>query len=103
MRPPQTSPRDPRTAPAAEPAAIRAGPGGVGAPGGRPGRRAAPAGGAKRGPLAPVTGPAQQIERSPTPSRYSTRRRWSANPHHDGVLALIERDLTAKLTAKHSH
>jgi hypothetical protein len=37
-------------------------------------RRAAPAGGAKRGPLAPVTGPVQQIERSPSSSRYSTRR-----------------------------
>ena len=37
-------------------------------------RRAAPAGGAKRGPLASVTGPVQQIERSPSSSRYSTRR-----------------------------
>jgi hypothetical protein len=100
--PHKTSPRDPRTAPAAQSAAVlpawevsRRHPR-------RPGRRAAPAGGAKRGPLAPVSGPAQQIERSPTSSRYSSRRHWLAKIPPAAPLHWLASLLIVKLTAMHS-
>ena len=99
---PTTSPRDPRTAPAAESAAVLPAGGVEGSPlrdlltGEQPRR------GAKRGPLAPVTGPAQQIKRPPTSSRYSTRRRRLANTTAAASLHRGESDVTAKLTANPS-
>jgi hypothetical protein len=45
--------------------------------------------GAKWGPLAPVTGPVEEMERSPPSSRYSPRRALVGQHHRRGVLALV--------------